>query len=112
MNWQDKVADKITAYVGSMMFVYVHVAWFIFWVVLNVFALKEGWDPYPFNFLTMVVSLEAIFLSTFVLISQNRQSVRDDIRDQRDLEVDTKAEQEIQRILEKLEVIESELKKR
>ncbi len=112
MNWQDRLADKITGYVGSMMFVYVHTIWFVLWVILNVVAFEQGWDPYPFNFLTMVVSLEAIFLSTFVLISQNRQAQRDNIRDQRDLEVDTKAEQEIQRILVKLESIEAELKKR
>ena len=111
-NWQDRMADKITAYAGSMTFVYLHVTWFIVWVVLNVVAAEQGWDPYPFNFLTMVVSLEAIFLSTFVLISQNRQSRRDNLRDQRDLEVDTKAEQEIQKILKKLEAIEEELKRK
>jgi uncharacterized membrane protein len=73
-NLQDRISDTITKFAGSMPFVYVHVVWFAVWVVLN-----EGWlgrnlvfDPFPFGLLTMVVSLEAIFLSTFVMISQNR----------------------------------------
>jgi uncharacterized membrane protein len=71
---QNRIADVITRFAGSMPFVYVHVVWFAVWIALN-----EGWfgrdrvfDPFPFGLLTMVVSLEAIFLSTFVMISQNR----------------------------------------
>jgi uncharacterized membrane protein len=67
---QLRVADKITAFAGSMPFVYVHAAIFAFWCSTGLF----GADPFPFNFLTMTVSLEAIFLSAFVLIGQNRQS--------------------------------------
>ena len=63
---QNRIADAITAFAGSMWFVYVHVLWFGIWIVL-------GLEAYPFGLLTMIVSLEAIFLSTFVLISQNRQ---------------------------------------
>ncbi len=63
---QNRVADAITSFAGSMWFVYVHVVWFGLWIAL-------GAEPYPFGLLTMIVSLEAIFLSTFVLISQNRQ---------------------------------------
>jgi uncharacterized membrane protein len=63
---QNRVADAITAFAGSMWFVYLHVVWFALWIALGV-------EAYPFGLLTMVVSLEAIFLSTFVLISQNRQ---------------------------------------
>ena len=63
---QNRVADAITAFAGSMWFVYLHVVWFALWIALGV-------EDYPFGLLTMVVSLEAIFLSTFVLISQNRQ---------------------------------------
>jgi uncharacterized membrane protein len=62
---QNRVADAITAFAGSMPFVYLHVAWFVLWIVTGV----EG---FPYGFLTMLVSLEAIFLSTFVMISQNR----------------------------------------
>jgi uncharacterized membrane protein len=62
---QSRIADRITRFAGSMIFVYVHVAWFSVWIGLHV-------EKYPFGLLTMIVSLEAIFLSTFVMISQNR----------------------------------------
>jgi uncharacterized membrane protein len=66
---QNRVADKITAFSGSMLFVYVHVIWFACWIGFGV-------EDYPYGLLTMIVSLEAIFLSTFVLISQNRADAR------------------------------------
>jgi uncharacterized membrane protein len=62
---QNRVADTITRFAGSMLFVYVHVAWFALWLGLGV-------EDFPYGLLTMLVSLEAIFLSTFVLVSQNR----------------------------------------
>jgi uncharacterized membrane protein len=62
---ENRVADRITAFSGSMLFVYIHVVWFALWIGLGV-------EPYPYGLLTMIVSLEAIFLSTFVMISQNR----------------------------------------
>jgi uncharacterized membrane protein/CBS domain-containing protein len=69
-NLQSRVADAITGFAGSMPFVYVHVFWFAVWIVLNLSSAK--FDKFPFGLLTMIVSLEAIFLSTFVMISQNR----------------------------------------
>lgn len=63
---QNRVADSITRFAGSMWFVYLHVAWFAIWIGLGV-------ERYPYGLLTMIVSLEAIFLSTFVMITQNRQ---------------------------------------
>jgi uncharacterized membrane protein len=66
---QNRIADKITTFAGSMAFVYLHVVWFVLWIV---FGTVFGFDGYPFGLLTMIVSLEAIFLSTFVMISQNR----------------------------------------
>ncbi len=63
---QNRVADAITRFAGSMWFVYLHVAWFSIWIA-------SGLEHYPYGLLTMIVSLEAIFLSTFVMISQNRQ---------------------------------------
>jgi uncharacterized membrane protein len=66
---QDRIADRITAFAGSMPFVYVHIVWFTLWIVSRV-------EPFPFGLLTMIVSLEAIFLSTFVMISQNRADQR------------------------------------
>jgi uncharacterized membrane protein len=62
---QNRVADAITRFSGSMLFIYIHVVWFILWISFRV-------EQFPFGLLTMIVSLEAIFLSTFVLISQNR----------------------------------------
>jgi uncharacterized membrane protein len=66
---RDRLADAITRFAGSMVFVGVHVLWFGVWVIFRV-------EPYPYGFLTMLVSLEAIFLSTFLLISQNRADER------------------------------------
>ena len=66
---QNRVADKITAFAGSMKFVYIHVLWFGLWIGLGV-------ERYPYGLLTMIVSLEAIFLSTFVMISQNRADAK------------------------------------
>ena len=63
---QNRIADAITRFAGSMVFVYVHIAWFSLWIGLRV-------EKFPYGLLTMMVSLEAIFLSTFLLISQNRQ---------------------------------------
>ena len=66
---QNRIADAITGFAGSMPFVYVHIAWFALWIGLRV-------EHYPFGLLTMIVSLEAIFLSTFVMISQNRADAK------------------------------------
>ena len=71
---QERIADSITSFAGSMTFVYVHVAWFAVWIVIG--GVLIGFDRYPFGLLTMIVSLEAIFLSTFVMISQNRADSR------------------------------------
>ena len=66
---QSRMADAITSFAGSMTFVYVHIAWFTLWIVIGI-------EHYPYGLLTMIVSLEAIFLSTFVMISQNRADAR------------------------------------
>jgi uncharacterized membrane protein len=91
---QDELADGITRFAGSMTFVYIHVAWFAVWMLVNVGAFGRSWtfDGFPFGLLTMVVSLEAIFLATFVMISQNRQSARADIRAELDYETNLRAE--------------------
>src|SRR5205823_5469084 len=71
----NRVADAITKFAGSMAFVSVHIVWFSVWMALNLglFGKSAEFDKFPFGLLTMAVSLEAIFLSTFLLISQNRQ---------------------------------------
>jgi uncharacterized membrane protein len=66
---QNRVADKITTFAGSMAFVYLHLLWFAAWIIFRV-------EAYPYGLLTMIVSLEAIFLSTFVMISQNRADAK------------------------------------
>lgn len=107
----DKIADGISVFCGHVSFVYVHLVWFAFWVILNTMPAFASMriDPYPFQFLTFVVSLEAIFLSTFILISQNRQARIDDRRKQLDLQVDLLAEQENSKMLRVLDAIASKL---
>ena len=94
VSWQNRAADAMTAFSGSMPFVYLHVIWFAAWLLCNegVFGKSLIFDPFPFGLLTLIVSLEAIFLSTFVLISQNRQQERADRRSQADYENDIRAE--------------------
>ena len=91
---QGQVADRVTNFAGSMKFVYLHVGWFIFWIALNVglTGVRHQFDKFPFGLLTMIVSLEAIFLSTFVMISQNRQGARSDVRSQLDFETNIRSE--------------------
>ncbi|MEV5845754.1 DUF1003 domain-containing protein [Streptomyces sp. NPDC051985] len=91
---QDRIADAITAWAGTMGFVYLHALWFTVWIVCNEGVFGEGaiWDPYPFGLLTMIVSLEAIFLSTFVMVSQNRQAARENVRADLDFETNVRSE--------------------
>ncbi|MGW1618977.1 DUF1003 domain-containing protein [Streptomyces sp. NPDC002172] len=91
---QDRIADAITAFAGTMTFVYLHALWFAVWIVCNegVFGVGAIWDPFPFGLLTMIVSLEAIFLSTFVMVSQNRQAARENVRADLDFETNVRSE--------------------
>jgi uncharacterized membrane protein len=97
---QERIADAVTRFTGSMRFVYIHLILFGFWIIINV-----GWipglprfDP-SFVVLAMVASVEAIFLSTFVLISQNRMAALADKRADLDLQVSLLAEHEITRLI-------------
>ncbi len=107
----ERMADAIAGFVGSMKFVYAHTLWFAVWALLNMGLIGGGFifDEYPFSFLTFVVSLEAIFLSTFVLISQNRQAKISELRSERDYDTDVKAEKEIEVIMATLERISNKL---
>jgi uncharacterized membrane protein len=91
---QDRAADRVTGFAGSLKFVYLHSVWFAIWVLcgIGIFGAALKFDPFPFGLLTMVVSLEAIFLSTFVMVSQNRQSARADLRAKLDFETNLRAE--------------------
>jgi uncharacterized membrane protein len=101
-----RVADWIAWFSGSMPFLMINAAWFIIWITLN--EVPTGipqWDPFPFGLLTMIVSLEAIFLSCFVLVSQNRQAEKDRVRSDIEYDVNIKAELEVTHLHEKTDRI-------
>ena len=109
-NIQDRMADAVTSFSGRMVFVYVHILWFGIWILLNTgwFGVR-GFDPFPYGLLTMVVSLEAIFLSTFVLISQNRLSEETERRADLALHIGLLTEHELTRVLQMLDVIQEKM---
>lgn len=104
-----RIADVIADFSGSMPFLLINLTVFVIWIITNVFDSKLFRDPYPFQFLTMAVSLEAIFLSIFVLISQNRQAAKDRIKADLDYQVDVKSEMEMSTIMVKVHDIEQKL---
>jgi uncharacterized membrane protein len=109
-NREERIADTITDFSGRMYFVYFHIIWFAVWILINLgyFGIQP-FDPYPFGLLTMIVSLEAIFLSTFVLISQNRLSAEADRRADLDLQIGLLAEHELTRVLKMLDEIQDKM---
>ena len=108
----DLLSGTITNLAGSGKAIVIHLFWFALWILVNVHALRAipVFDPFPFSFLTMVVSLEAIFLTLFVLISQNRMSEEADRRARLDLEINILAERETTMILRMLKEISGHLK--
>ena len=102
---ENRVSDKITAFAGTMRFVYIHSVWFGLWIAINLGLLGAAliFDEYPFGLLTLIVSLEAIFLSTFVMISQNRQARSAEIRSDLDYKTNVMAEREIDIIMRALQ---------
>ncbi|MDB4979953.1 MAG: hypothetical protein JWM82_705 [Myxococcales bacterium] len=102
-----RAADWISEFSGSLPFLFIHIVVFAIWIGLNVGPLTHtaygGWDEYPFGLLTMSVSLEAIILSVFVLLSQNRQVARDRVRNDIEYEVNVKAELQIAHMHEKVD---------
>jgi uncharacterized membrane protein len=109
-NLQTRIADAITSFSGRMIFVYVHILWFGIWILLNTgwFGVR-AFDPFPYGLLTMIVSLEAIFLSTFVLISQNRLAEENEHRADLDLQIGLLTEHELTRVLQMLDAIQEKL---
>lgn len=100
MGLFDHVADRIAAFAGSMLFFWANALWFAGWITWNAGLLGlPKFDPFPFPFLTFTVSLEAIFLTVFVLISQNRQALQADRRAKIDLHVNTIAERELTKLM-------------
>jgi uncharacterized membrane protein len=107
---QDRLADAITTFSGRMVFVYVHIVWFGLWFLLNTGRFgMQPFDPFPYGLLTMVVSLEAIFLATFVLISQNRLSAEAERRADLDLHIGLLTEHELTRVLQMLDAIQDKM---
>lgn len=101
----DRAAAAIARFCGSMTFVWIHLVLFAAWLGYNTLPGFEHFDPYPFTFLTLVVSLEAIFLATFILISQNYDMRITERRNQLDLQINLLAEQENTKMLQMLERI-------
>jgi uncharacterized membrane protein len=101
----DCIADAISNFCGSMSFVWAHLVIFASWIIINIIPGVEHFDPFPFTFLTLIVSLEAIFLSTFILISQNHEKRLSDRRNHLDLQINLLAEQENTKMLAILERI-------
>jgi uncharacterized membrane protein len=108
-----KIADWIAEFSGSLNFLFLHAGVFAVWIVLNINPLVKtkvgGFDPFPFGLLTMAVSLEAIFLSVFVLLSQSRQVERDKRRNDIEFDVNLKSEMQIAHMHEKIDHINEEL---
>ena len=97
----DRIADIISNAFGSWLFMLAHALWFFVWIVFQV-------EPYPFGLLTMIVSLEAIFLSMFIMISQNRQAARDRLQALDDYRTNVEAKVEIEKLQEDLSRIEND----
>lgn len=103
----ERFAGQVTHFAGSMLFIVLHLVWFVVWISFNIGVVPgiRPWDPFPFSFLTLVVSLEAIFLSLLVLMTQNRLTKDADKRAHLDLQVNMLAEEESTATLQMLEKI-------
>jgi uncharacterized membrane protein len=107
----DRIADLIAGFAGTIAFVLLHLAWFGVWASVNtgLVPLVPAFDPYPFQLLTMIVSMEGVLLATFVLIKQNRMGALADERGHLDLQVGLLTEQEVTKVIQMLERISAQL---
>ena len=107
----DRIADLIGGFSGSMTFVFLHLFWFGAWFLINTGVIPgiKRFDPYPFILLAMVVSVEGVLLSTFVLMKQNRMQKRIDVRDKLDLQINLLSEKEITKALQLLRAIANKM---
>jgi uncharacterized membrane protein len=99
----ERIADAVTAIVGSWHFIVIQSCLLAIWIILNVIAWITHWDPYPFILLNLALSFQAAYATPFILMSQNRQSTIDREKAQQDLDCDIKAEIEIELLHEKLD---------
>lgn len=104
-----RVANSVASFCGTINFIWLHIAWFGTWIVLNAVPGLPHFDPFPFTFLTLVVSLEAIFLATFILISQNEENRVTERRNALDLQINLLTEQENTKMLRMLDAIATKL---
>lgn len=110
---EGRLADWITGFSGSIYFVYFHIIWFTLWIVVNQGLLEPYipvFDPFPYGLLTMLVSLEAIFLSTFILIAQNRQELVEEYRELEEEKEEQEQEEEVEDIQKDLDQIKAAVK--
>jgi uncharacterized membrane protein len=103
----ERIADAVGSFVGTIGFVALHVGWFAFWIIANLRLIPgvPSFDPYPFMLLGMIVSLEGVLLTTFVLMKQNRMSKRAETRNHLNLQVDLLAEREITKVIQMLQTV-------
>jgi len=110
---EGKMAEFISNWAGSMPFVYFHIIWFIFWFVANSTNILSSYikvfDPFPYGLLTMIVSLEAIFLATFIMINQNRQVLVDTYRELEEEQEEEEEAEEQEELEEDVQDIQQDL---
>jgi uncharacterized membrane protein len=111
-RWHEKLAERGTSFIGKPHFVVVHLIWFVAWVLINtgMFALVRRFDTYPFGLLGIILAAEAIFITGFVLISQNRQNAHAMKRAELDYEVSVRTYRDIVQLDEKLDRLAAEVK--
>jgi uncharacterized membrane protein len=109
-NWSDRISGAVSAFVGSLRFVFFQVVLFISWAAWNALASPSlRFDPHPYGLLTFIVSIEGVLIATFVLMKQNRMAAQTDQRDHLNLQIDLLAEQEMTAVLRLLQRISERL---
>jgi uncharacterized membrane protein len=111
-SFEGRLAELITALAGSMGFAYFHAVWFALWIAINEGMLSnivKPFDPFPYGLLTMIVSLEAIFLSTFIMVAQNRQALVDTYRELEEEKEQEEEEEKHEELEEDVEDIQKDL---
>lgn len=103
-----KAADKFTAFLGSWKFIFFQTIFFVFWLIFNIFAFTQRWDPFPFILLNLLLGFQAAYAAPIILMSNNRAAERDRKKAALDLATDRKAEREIEQIQDQLKRIEGE----
>jgi uncharacterized membrane protein len=104
-SFGDRVADGVAATMGSWNFILIQSAILVIWIVLNVTAYVQNWDPYPFILLNLALSFQAAYAAPFIMMSQNRQAAIDRVAAQHDYQINAKAELEIELVHQKLDLL-------